>query len=82
MHDREEEAASGGVGKLVVSDDSESCDWSEETRVFLLLLVPRRGGLTGTADGEQFEADNEEEEIGMLQLKSPILARQTSTDIC
>ena len=50
MHDREdkgeEAAAGGGVGKLVIiTDYSESCDWMQ-------------AGVTGTADGEQFEADN------------------------
>ena len=40
-----------GVGKLFV---------------FFLRLVPRRGGrVTGTADGEQVDANNEEQEIAM-----------------
>ena len=51
-------------------------------RKLFLRLVPRRratAACTGTVDGERFEADNEEQET--VQLKSPILARQSSTDI-
>ena len=58
MHDAEEEAASGGVGKLVDSDESETCD---RTRVLFLRLVPCRGGAIGTGPGdgagERFSTD-------------------------
>ena len=48
-------------------------------RKLFLRLVPRRGVIGGTADGEWFKADDEEQET--VQLKSPILARQSSTGI-
>ena len=48
-------------------------------RKLFLRLVPRRGVTGKTADGEWFEADKEEQEI--VQLKSPILARQSSIQL-
>ena len=85
MHDGEDEEekeevleAGRGVGKLVDSNDSDSCDLSERgMRMLFLRPVPRRGATGTAADGERFfEADKE-----TVQLKSPILARQSSTDI-
>ena len=71
----------GGVDKLVDSDDSDSCDLSEPGMRMLFWRPVSRRGATGTAaEGERFfEADNEEQET--VQLKSPILASQSSTVI-
>ena len=64
FEDEEEEVeeevleAGGGVGKLVDSDDSDSCDLSElgMRMLFVSPAVPRRGATGTAADGERFFA--------------------------